>query len=98
MDNRPGPNGALIAGKDVSLIAGQNLDNVGTLRATNNLSAQAGNDIVNSGLIEAGNRLDLLAGNDIVNKAGGIIKGRDVTLTAKFKQPAWSRWPVLSRK
>ncbi|MHC8304887.1 DUF637 domain-containing protein [Pseudomonas sp. PB3P13] len=81
-DNRLGPNGALIAGKDVSLIAGQNLDNVGTLRATNNLSAQAGNDLVNSGLIEAGNRLDLLAGNDIINKAGGIIKGRDVNLTA----------------
>jgi filamentous hemagglutinin len=81
-DHRLGPNGALIAGKDVSLIAGQNLDNVGTLRATNNLSAQAGNDLVNSGLIEAGNRLDLLAGNDIINKAGGIIKGRDVSLTA----------------
>ncbi len=59
--HRLGPNGALIAGKDVSLIAGQNLDNVGTLRAANNLSAQAGNDLVNSGLIEAGNRLDLLA-------------------------------------
>ncbi|POY76898.1 hypothetical protein BKM09_028175 [Pseudomonas amygdali pv. morsprunorum] len=29
-DNRLGPTGALIAGNDVSLIAGQNLDNVGT--------------------------------------------------------------------
>ncbi len=81
-NNRLASNGALIAGKDVTLIAGENLDNVGTLRATNNLSATAGNDLVNSGLIEAGNRLDLLAGNDIVNKAGGIISGRDVTLTA----------------
>ncbi|WP_245227165.1 MULTISPECIES: DUF637 domain-containing protein [Pseudomonas] len=81
-DNRLGPTGALIAGNDVSLIAGQNLDNVGTLRAANNLSAAAGNDLVNSGLIEAGNRLDLLAGNDLVNKSGGIIAGRDVTLTA----------------
>ncbi|WP_404944474.1 beta strand repeat-containing protein, partial [Pseudomonas viridiflava] len=36
-DNRLGPTGALIAGNDVSLIAGQNLDNVGTLRAANNL-------------------------------------------------------------
>ncbi len=81
-DNRLGPTGALIAGNDVSLIAGQNLDNVGTLRAANNLSAAAGNDLVNSGLIEAGNRLDLLAGNDLINKAGGIIAGRDVTLTA----------------
>jgi filamentous hemagglutinin len=81
-DNRLAPNGALIAGKDVTLIAGQNLDNVGTLKATNNRSATAGNDLVNSGLVAAGNRLDLLAGNDITNKAGGIIAGRDVTVTA----------------
>jgi filamentous hemagglutinin len=79
---RLGPTGALIAGNDVSLIAGQNLDNVGTLKATNNLSATAGNDLVNSGLIQAGNRLDLLAGNSVVNKAGGIIAGRDVSVTA----------------
>ncbi|WP_423251660.1 adhesin, partial [Pseudomonas viridiflava] len=81
-DNRLGPTGALIAGNDVSLIAGQNLDNVGTLLARNNLSAVAGNNLVNAGLIEAGNRLELLAGNDLINTAGGIIKGRDVSLTA----------------
>jgi filamentous hemagglutinin len=81
-NNRLAPNGALIAGNDVSLIAGQDLNNVGTLRATHNLSAAAGNDLVNSGLIEAGNRLDLLAGNNIVNKAGGIIAGRDVNVRA----------------
>ena len=81
-DNRLAPNGALIAGKDVTLIAGRNLDNVGTLKATNNLFVVAGNDLVNSGLVSAGNRLDLLAGNDITNKAGGIIAGRDVTVTA----------------
>ncbi len=81
-DNRLAPNGALIAGQDISLMAGENLENAGTLRATHNLSAKAGNDLTNSGLIEAGNRLDLLAGNNIVNKAGGIIAGRDVTLTA----------------
>ncbi|WP_164341921.1 hemagglutinin repeat-containing protein [Pseudomonas viridiflava] len=81
-DNRLGPNGALIAGNDLNLIAGQDLTNVGTLHATNNLSAVAGNDLVNSGLIAAGNRLDLLAGNDLINKAGGILYGRDVSLTA----------------
>ena len=31
---RLGPTGALIAGNDVTLIAGENLDNVGTLKAT----------------------------------------------------------------
>ena len=81
-DNRLAPTGALIAGNDVSLIAGQNLNNVGTLRASNNLSAVAGENIVNSGLVEAEKRLDLLAGNNLVNRAGGIIAGRDVSLTA----------------
>ncbi|RMT66108.1 hypothetical protein ALP43_02158 [Pseudomonas azotoformans] len=81
-NNRLGPNGALIAGSDINLIAGKNLNSIGTLRATNNLSAIAGTNLVNSGLIEAGNRLDLLAGNNLINKAGGIIAGRDVNLTA----------------
>ncbi|AIS14351.1 hemagglutinin [Pseudomonas chlororaphis subsp. aurantiaca] len=81
-NNRLAANGALIAGQDISLIAGKDLLNAGTLRATNNLSAKASNDLVNSGLIEAGNRLDLLAGNNLVNKAGGIIAGRDVNLSA----------------
>ena len=81
-NNRLAPNGALIAGSDVNLIAGQDLNNVGTLRATHNLLAQAGQNLVNSGLMEAGNRLDLLAGNNLVNKAGGILAGRDVSLTA----------------
>ncbi len=54
---RLGPTGALIAGNDLSLIAGKNLDNVGTLKASNDLSASAGGDLVNNGLVEAGNRL-----------------------------------------
>ena len=83
-NGRLGPTGALIAGNDVTLIAGENLDNVGTLKATNNLSATAGKDLVNSGSIEAGNRLDLLAINNIVNKAGGIIAGKDVSLTTRM--------------
>ena len=81
-NNRLAPNGALIAGNDINLIAGQDLNNVGTLRATNNLSATAGQNLVNSGLVEAGNRLDLLATNNLINAAGGIISGRDVSITA----------------
>ncbi|WP_321834260.1 hemagglutinin repeat-containing protein [Pseudomonas kulmbachensis] len=81
-NKRRAPDGALIAGNDVNLIAGKDLNNLGTLRATENLSANAGNNLVNSGLIDAGNRLDLLAGNNLTNKAGGIIVGRDVSLTA----------------
>lgn len=81
-NNRLAANGALIQGSDVTLITGKDLNNAGTLRASNNLSATAGNDLVNSGLVEAGNRLDLLAGNNLTNKAGGIIAGRDVSVAA----------------
>jgi filamentous hemagglutinin len=81
-NNRLAANGALIQGRDMTLIAGKDLNNAGTLRASHSLSAAAGNDLVSSGLVEAGNRLDLLAGNNLINKAGGIIAGRDVSLTA----------------
>ncbi|PNV99125.1 hemagglutinin repeat-containing protein [Pseudomonas protegens] len=81
-NNRLAPNGSLIAGKDVSLIAGKDLNNVGTLRAANDLSAVAGANLVNSGLAEAGKGLNLTAGKDLLNKAGGVIAGRDVALTA----------------
>ncbi|EJL96298.1 hemagluttinin repeat protein, partial [Pseudomonas sp. GM102] len=81
-NNRLAANGALIQGNDVTLIAGKDLNNAGTLKATNNLLATAANDLVSSGLVEAGNRLDLLATNNLTNKAGGVIAGRDVSLTA----------------
>ncbi|KPA99647.1 filamentous hemagglutinin N-terminal domain-containing protein [Pseudomonas asplenii] len=81
-NNRLAPNGALIQGSDVNLIAGTNLENSGTLRASNNLSMSAGNNLVNAGLAEAGDRLNALAINNVVNKAGGIIAGRDVSLTS----------------
>ncbi len=80
-DGRLAPNGALIQGKDVTLISGGELANQGTLRASDNLSA-TGKNLVNSGLIEAGNRLDLLATDSIRNAQGGIIAGRDVSAIA----------------
>ncbi|WLG68950.1 hemagglutinin repeat-containing protein [Pseudomonas brassicacearum] len=81
-NHRLAPNGALIQGSDVSLIAGKNLNNAGTLRASSNLRATAGDSLVNSGLLEAGNRLEALAGNDLTNRAGGVIAGRDVSVVA----------------
>ncbi|WP_082712627.1 ShlB/FhaC/HecB family hemolysin secretion/activation protein [Pseudomonas agarici] len=81
-DNRLAANGALIQGSDVTLIAGKDLVNAGTLRASSNFTVAAGNDLVNSGLLEANNRLDALAGDSLTNKAGGIIAGRDVSVTA----------------
>ena len=81
-DNRLAADGALVQGSDVSLIAGSDLSNAGTLKATGSLSAIAGNDLTNTGLVQAGSRLDLLAGNDLTNKAGGVIAGQDVSLTS----------------
>ncbi|WP_460158463.1 hemagglutinin repeat-containing protein [Pseudomonas sp. S3_E11] len=81
-NNRLAPNGALIQGSDVSLIAGRNLNNAGTLRASSNLRATAGDSLVNSGLMEAGGRLDALASNNLTNRAGGVIAGRDVSVVA----------------
>nr|WP_319941759.1 DUF637 domain-containing protein [Pseudomonas quasicaspiana] len=83
-DNRLAPTGALIAGNNVSLASGANLENVGTLRASNNLSALSGKDLINSGLMQANARLDALATNNIANQAGGIIKGNDVSITSLF--------------
>ncbi|WP_165497293.1 two-partner secretion domain-containing protein [Phytopseudomonas dryadis] len=81
-DNRLMANGALIQGRDVTLISGGELNNSGTLRASNDLAASA-TTIDNRGLIEAGNRLELLATDSIRNAAGGIIAGRDVSLIAR---------------
>ena len=71
----------MIQGRDVTLISGGELLSQGTLRASEKLTATAGT-INNSGLIEAGERLQLLATDSIRNAQGGIIAGRDVSLTA----------------
>ncbi|MFP3733090.1 hypothetical protein SB690_20230, partial [Bacillus sp. SIMBA_006] len=61
-NNRLTADGALIQGKDVTLIAGADLKNAGTLRASESLSAAAGNNLVNTRLAEAGEKLKLVAG------------------------------------
>ncbi|MFC3609408.1 two-partner secretion domain-containing protein, partial [Stutzerimonas tarimensis] len=80
-EGRLAANGALIQGRDVTLISGGDLANQGTLRASGDLDVQAVN-IANSGLIEANERLQLLAENSIRNAQGGILTGRDVSLLA----------------
>ncbi|WP_444439213.1 two-partner secretion domain-containing protein [Pseudomonas sp. A6] len=80
-EHRLAPNGALIQGQDLALISGGELNNAGTLRASNDLGATAAN-IGNSGLMESNRHLQLLATQSIRNAAGGIISGRDVSLAA----------------
>lgn len=80
-NNRLAPTGALIQGRDVSLISGGDLANKGTLRASAGLQASAEN-IENRGLMQAGDRLSMLATDSIRNAQGGIINGKDVSVAA----------------
>jgi filamentous hemagglutinin len=80
-EGRLAPNGALIQGRDVTLISGGELNNQGTLRASGNLDVSAGS-IDNAGLMQASERLSLLAVDSIRNTQGGIIAGRDVSVIA----------------
>ncbi|KAB0546791.1 filamentous hemagglutinin N-terminal domain-containing protein [Pseudomonas argentinensis] len=80
-EGRLAPNGALVQGRDLTLISGGGLSNAGTLRASANLGIQA-ESIGNSGLMQANQRLQLLATESIRNAQGGIIAGRDVSLQA----------------
>ncbi|MHA6572568.1 two-partner secretion domain-containing protein [Pseudomonas yamanorum] len=73
---------SLIQGRDLNLVTGGDLINVGTLRASNNLSAASGGSLYNGGLIEAGNNLSLLAQDSIRNAMGGEIRGNQVSLIA----------------
>ena len=73
---------SLIQGRDLNLVTGGDLINVGTLRASNNLSAVSSGSIYTGGLMEAGNNLSLLAQDSIRNAMAGEIRGNQVSLAA----------------
>ena len=73
---------SLIQGRDLNLVTGGDLINVGTLRASNNLSAVSSGSIYTGGLMEAGNNLSLLAQDSIRNAMAGEIRGKQVSLAA----------------
>ncbi|MGB3124251.1 MAG: filamentous hemagglutinin N-terminal domain-containing protein [Pseudomonas sp.] len=73
---------SLIQGRDLNLVTGGDLINVGTLRASNNLSAVSSGSIYTGGLVEAGNNLSLLAQESIRNAMAGEIRGKQVSLAA----------------
>ena len=73
---------SLIQGRDLNLVTGADLINVGTLRASNNLTAVSSGSIYTGGLIEAGNNLSLLAQDSIRNAMAGEIRGNQVSLAA----------------
>ena len=81
-DDRNLRGNSLIQGRDLNLMAGGDLINVGTLRASNDLNAVAGGSILQGGLVDAGQRVSLLAGDSIRNALAGQIRGDQVDLTA----------------
>ncbi|MCW6569758.1 hemagglutinin repeat-containing protein [Yersinia ruckeri] len=74
-------NGSVIAGKNVSLTAGNITNSGSTLTAQNALTLDSQNSIsnLNAGLINAGGNLQLSAIGDI-NNIGSIISGKTVQL------------------
>ena len=72
---------SLIQGRDLNLVTGGDLINVGTLRASNNLTAVS-SSIYTGGLMEAGSNLSLLAQDSIRNAMAGEIRGSQVSLAA----------------
>lgn len=74
--------GSLVQARDINLMAGNDLTNVGTLRASSNLSAEAGNNLYQGGLTQASERVSLMANNSIRNALGGEVRGNQVDLTA----------------
>ncbi len=81
-DSRNVRGNSLIQGRDLNLVTGGDLINVGTLRASNNLTAISSGSIYTGGLVEAGNNLSLLAQDSIRNAMAGEIRGKQVSLTA----------------
>ncbi|MBA1187684.1 filamentous hemagglutinin N-terminal domain-containing protein [Pseudomonas entomophila] len=73
---------SLIQGRDLNLISGGDLVNVGTLHASRDLSVSSGGSIYQGGLVEAGNNLQLIAQDSIRNAMAGQIRGENVSLAA----------------
>lgn len=80
IDSRNVRGSSLIQGRDIELIAGGNLTNVGTIRATDDLSAKSKGSILQGGLVESGERLELTASNSLRNALSGEIRGGQVRL------------------
>ncbi len=95
------PNSALIAGNNVQLISGGNLDNQGTLAAFDNLTIESAGSITNSGISQAGRQLVATAQGSIINRNAGVIKGDSVDLTTvngdirNERQVVTSEWGTL---
>jgi filamentous hemagglutinin len=82
VDSRNLRGGALIQGRDLNLLTGGDLKNVGTLRASNDLTAVAGGSLYQGGLAQANENLALMAQDSIRNALAGEIRGNQVSLVS----------------
>ncbi|MEN8638242.1 DUF637 domain-containing protein [Pseudomonas sichuanensis] len=82
VDSRNLRGGSLIQGRDLQLVTGHDLKNVGTLRASNDLSAVAGGSLYQGGLAQANEHLALLARDSLRNALAGEIRGNQVSLVS----------------
>ncbi|WP_223481448.1 MULTISPECIES: DUF637 domain-containing protein [unclassified Pseudomonas] len=82
VDSRNLRGGSLIQGRNVEIITGGDLKNVGTLRASEDLSALSGGSILQGGLAQANANLTLLAQDSIRNAMAGEIRADKVNLTS----------------
>ncbi|MFJ2485443.1 DUF637 domain-containing protein [Pseudomonas sp. NPDC087639] len=74
--------GSLIQGRDLELLAGNDLVNVGTLSATKDVSVDVKGSLYQGGLVEANERITLMATDSIRNALAGEIRGNQVSLTS----------------
>lgn len=74
--------GSLIQGRDLELLAGNDLVNVGTLSASKDVSVDVKGSLYQGGLVEANERIKLMATDSIRNALAGEIRGNQVELSS----------------
>jgi len=74
--------GSLVQGRDINLVSGGDIVNVGTLNAAQELTAIADGRLLNGGTLSAGERISLLATDSIRNAMAGEIRGSHIELTS----------------
>ncbi|MCI8212156.1 hypothetical protein AUC61_21740 [Pseudomonas sp. S25] len=72
VDSRNLRGGSLVQGRNIEMITGGDLKNVGTLRASEDMTVLSGGSIYQGGLTQANNNLTMLATNSIRNEESGV--------------------------
>lgn len=82
VDARNVRGGSLIQGRDLNLLTGGDMYNVGTLRASEDLGMVVGGALYQGGLAQANDNLTVLAQKSIRNALAGEIRADRVNLTS----------------